>query len=53
MRSLRFLLTCALLFLPFMASAAEVEVCNPAGIRPDGHYVDFFIRQTMDKEGIL
>ncbi|WP_295636988.1 hypothetical protein [uncultured Mailhella sp.] len=52
MRSLRFLLTCALLFLPFMASAAEVEVCNPAGIRPDGHYVDFFIRQTMDKEGI-
>ena len=49
MRSLRFLLTGALLLWPLVASAAEVEVCNPAGIRTDGHYVDFFIRQTMDK----
>ena len=52
MQSLRFLLTGALIFLPLIASAAEVEVHNPAGIRTDGHYVDFFIRQTMDKEQI-
>lgn len=35
-----------------VATAAEVEVYNPAGVRTDGKYVDFFIRKSMDEQKI-
>lgn len=47
-----FCLVGALLLLPLSATAAEVEVYNPAGVRTDGKYVDFFIRKSMDEQKI-
>lgn len=47
-----FCLVGALLLLPLSATAAEVEVYNPAGVRTDGKHVDFFIRKSMDEQKI-
>jgi hypothetical protein len=40
-----------LFYFPGAYSAEFIEVCNPAGVRPDGVYVDKLLKRTMAELG--
>lgn len=46
-----FLLFLAALFIPAQGLAGDVEVCNPAGVRVDGKYVDEFLTNGLTRQG--
>jgi len=51
MRVMKGFLLLSLVMLPALGFAAELEVCNPAGIRPDKKYVDEFVQLSMADAG--
>lgn len=51
MRLIKYLLLLGLLSFPAYGFAAELEVCNPSGVRPDKKYVDEEVQKTMKESG--
>ena len=51
MRVIKYFLVLSLFIFPAHGFAAELEVYNPSGIRPDKKYVDESVKQTMEQVG--